>query len=279
MYFFNKKIKAFIVVIAIMSLICFISIATKSNEFKHEFYSKLIENRNPNIELKVAILDSGISPDLNLNLPIYRYNFTDSEDGSDNTGHGTAITNLIIETAQLSSTNTKIYSLKVLDDKGYGKNESVIEAIEWAIKNKMNVINISFGFKHENEKLKQKIEEAINEGIIIIASGGNTFGFSTEYPAAFENVIAVSALDGNKIADYAAKDNIDYFTNGTNIHVDLGLDTRIESGSSIATARVTALVILLLQNDNNLLNEKNVYYSLNKKLNKYANLVEGESIS
>lgn len=267
-------------VLAILLLICYNSITSKNNGVKNEFYNELLENKDPNVELKVAILDSGISPDFNesLDLPIYQYSFIKSEDTFDNIGHGTAIANLIIETAQLStSTNTEIYSLKVLDDRGYGKYESVIEAIDWSIKNNINIINMSFGFKQENEKLRKKIEEATNKGILIIASGGNTNGFSTDYPAAFENVIAVSALDGKKIAYYAAKDNIDYFTNGTNIQVKhLGSNTKIENGTSIATARVTALIILFLQNNKSLINKKNIYDSLEKKLDKYVNLVEGK---
>lgn len=104
---------------------------------------------------------------------------------------------------------TKIMPLKVLDDKGAGDTASVIKAIDYAINNGADIINLSFvGFGY-SRGLENAIRRAYNKGIIVVAAAGNDQGDGEGvnidekaiYPACHDGlpgenmVIGVSATD------------------------------------------------------------------------------------
>ncbi|MBI4811891.1 S8 family serine peptidase [Candidatus Falkowbacteria bacterium] len=67
----------------------------------------------------------------------------------------------------------RIMPLKVLDDKGEGNTNSVIKAIDYAIANGADIINLSFvGFSY-SQALEAAIKRAYDAGIIIVAAAGN----------------------------------------------------------------------------------------------------------
>lgn len=71
--------------------------------------------------------------------------------------------------------------MKILNEEGKGEIENLIEGIEWCIDQNVEIINLSFGFQTENEQLKEVINKAVEEDIIIVASIGNTFGMQGNY--------------------------------------------------------------------------------------------------
>ncbi|PKG27421.1 hypothetical protein CWS20_18700 [Cytobacillus horneckiae] len=112
-----------------------------------------------------------------------------------------------------------IYDVKVLNKKGEGKIESVVDGINWSIKNNVDVINISFGFSSDREGLKKAINKAYDNGIIIIAASGNTMGLSVDHPANYENVLSKSLLNEDlQIDTYAATGKIDYSAPGVDVY-------------------------------------------------------------
>ena len=68
---------------------------------------------------------------------------------------------------------TKIMPLKVLDDQGEGNTYNVIRAIEYAIKNKADIINFSFTGFDFSISLYNAIKKAKDAGIIMVAAAGN----------------------------------------------------------------------------------------------------------
>ena len=70
----------------------------------------------------------------------------------------------------------KIMPLKVLDDKGEGNTLDVVKAIDYAILNKADIINLSFVGEGYSRSLEDAIRRAYNAGIIIIAAAGNDQG-------------------------------------------------------------------------------------------------------
>jgi subtilisin family serine protease len=103
----------------------------------------------------------------------------------------------------------KLMSLKVLDDKGVGDTRNVVKAIDYAIKNKADIINLSFtGFSY-SQALYDAIRRAYDAGIFITAAAGNDEGQGSGvniderpiYPACYDGssgenmVIGVSATD------------------------------------------------------------------------------------
>jgi len=67
----------------------------------------------------------------------------------------------------------KIMPLRVLSDNGEGGATEVIRAIDYAIKNKADIINLSFVGPNRSDAMSRAIIRAYNSGIIIVAAAGN----------------------------------------------------------------------------------------------------------
>ncbi len=72
------------------------------------------------------------------------------------------------------SWNAKIMPLRVLDGKGDGNVLNVYKAIQYAIKNKVDVINMSFVGDEESDILSEVIKSAYKAGIVVVAAAGNS---------------------------------------------------------------------------------------------------------
>jgi subtilisin family serine protease len=103
----------------------------------------------------------------------------------------------------------RLMPLKVLDDKGTGDTRNVVKAIDYAIKNKADIINLSFTGFNYSHALYDAIRRAYDAGIFIVAAAGNDEGEGSGvniddrpmYPACYDGsagenmVIGVSATD------------------------------------------------------------------------------------
>ncbi|MBT2646434.1 S8 family serine peptidase [Bacillus sp. ISL-34] len=204
----------------------------------------------------MAILDSGINkehPDLKGQ--IYKeFNAINSKEPmKDIFNHGTSIAGIIAAKDNSIgikgiSPKSKIYSVKVLNDKGEGSVEHIIRGIEWAINEKVEIINISFGLKNDNQKLKKVINKATNNGIIVVASSGNNYIKDVDYPAKYNNVISVGSIDHeHERAKFSPRGKIDVVGPGRDILSTNNLkDYSIFEGTSYSTAFVTGLISLYL---------------------------------
>ncbi len=67
----------------------------------------------------------------------------------------------------------RLMSLKALDDDGQADMKSVVRAINYAIDNGANIINLSFVGTHSSPDLEKAIARARRAGVIIVAAGGN----------------------------------------------------------------------------------------------------------
>ncbi|WP_045506849.1 S8 family peptidase [Bacillus amyloliquefaciens] len=214
---------------------------------------KLYYPKNP---IKVAVLDSGI----NSSMPIFENSSITSYDAiknksttKDSLGHGTAIAGVIMaplnkQTVQGISPQVKLFDVKVLNDKGGGEINDVINGINWCIKQEVDIINLSFGFQKDNKGLRNAINKAIEKNIIVIASAGNTLGLSTDYPAKYKNVISVSSINKNLKRDpFSAKGKIDFVAPGVQIPVYTPNDkVKTVNGTSFATAFATGVIANIL---------------------------------
>lgn len=154
--------------------------------------------------LKVAILDTGVNSSSVESKVISKEFVKDSKKVNK---HGDDIAKIVE-----SQNNIVIYDAKVLNSNGLGTVGDTIAGIDWAIKNKVNVINMSYGFTHDYKSLHNKIKEANSKGIIVLAANGNNIFGQKEYPASYHEVISIGVLKNkhNK-SIYNSNDNADLY--------------------------------------------------------------------
>lgn len=125
------------------------------------------------------------------------------EDGypDDDYGHGTLVSEIIagatnnaIAGAGIAS-NVQIMPIKIFDYSGNVWSEAVIDSLAYAIDNGADVINMSFGGPSPSTVEEAFVDEAVAAGIIPVAASGNTANSVVQYPAGYENVIAVGATN------------------------------------------------------------------------------------
>ncbi|MDO8668386.1 MAG: S8 family serine peptidase [bacterium] len=108
--------------------------------------------------------------------------------------------------------SARLMPLKVLDDKGEGSSSKVIKAIDYAIANGANIINLSFVGSGYSKSLDEAIKRAYDAGLIVVAAGGNEVnqgdGYNLDqvpiYPACLDGVNGE-----NRVVGVAATDTID----------------------------------------------------------------------
>jgi serine protease len=97
---------------------------------------------------------------------------------------------------------TLLYPVRVLGEGGVGSSADLIAAIEWAAsRSEIDVLNLSLGGLGSSEALKNSIDLAWNagDGQLIVAAAGNAATDEATYPAAYDNVVGVGAVDGDGV--------------------------------------------------------------------------------
>lgn len=141
--------------------------------------------------VKVAIIDTGAWQGLSV---AGGASFVgDRTSYKDDHGHGTFVSDLF----QKSAPNASLYAIKALDQNGVGSYSQVIEALEWAIDNDINIVNMSFGGKTYSLALAEAVALAEEKGILLFAAAGNDSSTEIAYPAKFNSVVAVGSVEEN----------------------------------------------------------------------------------
>ena len=126
------------------------------------------------------------------------------EDKSDSIGHGTEVSGIIAANTNNKqgiagiSWNTKILPIRITDEYGQARVSTVVEALDRAYDQGVKIVQISLSTNQFSQVLKDAVEEANDRGMLIISSAGNTGEREVRYPAAFEGVICVGAVNSAK---------------------------------------------------------------------------------
>lgn len=226
-------------------------------------------------EVVVAVIDSGVDathPDL---LPNFKLdasgkvvgaNFVGKgsrsqpdEDWNDQNGHGTHVAGIIAAasnnnigvTGVAGCANVKIMPVRVMGADGSGSSIEIDRGIQWAMAHGANVINLSLGsnvaFRNRQASHPNALfDEAVSRGVVVFAAAGNeslTLGqnsnsFVYSYPASYDHVISVAALDSNnRLASFSNRgETVDIAAPGVEIlSTYMGGGYRRESGTSMAS--------------------------------------------
>ena len=209
--------------------------------------------------VKVAILDSGCiqHPDL-INNIIGGKNFTtegSETDYNDLDGHGTHVAGIIAGNGKVMGVapNAKLLILKVLDKSGRGNCQGLYDAINYAIEQKVDVINMSLGISINVNEIHTILKKAVDNNICVVCACGNegdgkAFTDEYSYPAGYNEAISVGAIDNARVNAVFTNSNkeVDLVAHGVNVistHLNNGYCSM--SGTSQATPHVTGALALL----------------------------------
>ena len=177
------------------------------------------------------------------------------ETWDDDHGHGTHVAGTAGSVNEKIgvATEVELYSIKVLDRNARGSVSNVAEGIEWAADNGMEVINMSLGSSSDSygDTLQRSVEYAHGKGVIQVAAAGNNNleEDSVVYPAAFEEVIAVSATDeDDEMAEFSSiGPEVEFAAPGADIYSAWeGGGYHEGNGTSMASPHVAGVVALVL---------------------------------
>ena len=238
----------------------------KKNRSDHEWNVQMInadkiKKNKLKKKIKIALLDSGVDAGNDISLA-YSISLVPGEEEMtkmfmDGSGHGSSVAGLIAaedngEGITGINPNAEIYSIRVLDDANQAPLSRVIEGIYLAIEQKVNIINMSFGLNTYSKALEEAIRAAAEEGILIVAAAGNTGDRGVQYPAAYEEVLAVGSVDKQgEVAEHSAKgEEIEIVAPGELVRTTGFLGTEmVSSGTSLAAPQVAAVASLIWERD------------------------------
>lgn len=206
--------------------------------------------------IKVAVIDSGVnlSADGLSEANIAQgYNYiNDSYDISDSSlsQHGTRITQIICASDSGGSLTGIAPGTEIVPLKCFENGTATLDVLLRALNDANNiygckVINMSWGMEEQSKSLEEAMECAKAAGVILIAAAGNEGNSVVNYPAGYDEVIGVGAVDSNlNLATFSQINNSVYIT-----APGVGIGGIQSNGTSFAAPFITAMAALLLEND------------------------------
>jgi len=182
--------------------------------------------------LGIAVIDTGIDPthpDLSV---VVAKSFLSRGSANDDNGHGTHVAGTIAAKANSLGVigvvpGAPLWSIKVLDRNGSGQMSWIIAGIDYVAANSqaIGVANMSLGGAvptSGSDPMHEAIQRATAKGVVFVVAAGNEAApASTSRPAAYSEVITVSAIvdtDGaagglGLASSYGADDTLASFSN------------------------------------------------------------------
>jgi len=201
----------------------------------------------------IAVIDNGVD----FNHPLFKnafvssgYDYIDSDDDASTEpgslqSHGTFVSSVILRVAP----DCQILPLRTFNAEGIGNCFAIASAINRAIEDGADVINMSFSMYRPSPLIEHLVNEAVQAGVALVAAAGNDSCDITSYPGAYNYVLAVSAIDQT---DYLATfsnygDYIDVCAPGVDIYGALSgeFEWGTWSGTSFAAPFVSATCALV----------------------------------
>lgn len=208
--------------------------------------------------IRIGVIDTGADyghPDLHHSLARGINLLNRISPPYDDNGHGTHIAGTIAASGGSKgmmgvAPRSLIYPVKAFDHNGSAYVSDIILGIDWCVRNRMHIVNMSFGMKNKSQSLQNIIRKAYNAGIIVVASSGNDKrSRGVDYPARYAQTISVGATNKeSRIASFSNRgSHIDIYAPGEKItSCWIGGGYKEMSGTSMATSHVSGSIALLL---------------------------------
>jgi subtilisin len=170
----------------------------------------------------------------------------------DDNGHGTHVAGIAAApdgnggVVGVSPCST-LHAVKVLNDWGSGCWSDVACGIEATANRGWDVANMSLGGSSGSSVVKDACTYAYDRGVLLVAAAGDSG--SSAYPAAYDEVVAVGAVDcnGNHPSFAGGSPNTEICAPGENIYSTYTCGTHTTlSGTSMAAPHVSGVGALLM---------------------------------
>ena len=158
--------------------------------------------------------------------------------------HGTEVATLLTDPRRLQDVN--LYAANV-----FGRSEraeplagvdALVRSIDWLASKDVRLVNLALAGPY-NKLLDLAVEKATARGLILVAAVGNDGPRSDpQFPAGFDNVIAVTAVDAKmQVYEKAVRGpHVDVAAPGVDVLLTVNGRPQLLTGTSIATPFVTA---------------------------------------
>lgn len=134
--------------------------------------------------VKIAVIDTGVDyshPDIFGFGPdgkvIDGFDFIENDDSpQDTNGHGTEVTGIIAANGKLKgiAPQAKILAYRVSDTGDSVGSDLIVKAIQRAVNDGADIINLSLGVNRTNDKIEDAINYAVKNGVVVVAAAGNS---------------------------------------------------------------------------------------------------------
>ncbi len=206
--------------------------------------------------ITVAVIDTGVCmshEDLEGRVLSGGYDFVDNDDDPEDVfGHGCSVAGIIAANTDNAigiagfAPNSSILPVRVLGPSGSGSMADVAAGIVYAADNGADIINLSLGSMVGSQVTKDAVEYAMDEGVTVIASAGNSGGSLPGYPARYEGVVAVGAIDANGARSSFSNKGSDIWAPGRDVHtIYLDNGYKALNGTSFSAPYVAAMAAVL----------------------------------
>ncbi len=212
-------------------------------------------------DIKVAVLDSGIDLDHEdlIGQVVAQADVVDNDGiAQDDNGHGTHVCGIIAAVADNGlggagvAPGVKLIVVDIFQETAGGWEATTtdnIEAIDFAIEQGADVINMSFGGNGDDELFEEAINGAVAAGAVCISAAGNNNNADAYYPSDYEACISVISTTSedtrSSFSNYGSAKDIS--APGSSIkatYFDGGYKTY--SGTSMAAPVISGVAALML---------------------------------
>lgn len=199
--------------------------------------------------VRVAILDSGFQAHSDFSdSQMTSLDFTGTGVDGLGSGHGTSVASIIGGRLGIAP-GAELLPIRVLDEQGQGNSYDLARAIIAAVDEGADIINMSLGLYQDVPVLHEAILYAGERDVLMVAAAGNDGYGQIAYPAAYSQVLSVTAVDarGQQARFPNQSDTIDFAAPGFEVvaAAEDGAYVRF-SGTSAAAPFVTATLAVLI---------------------------------